>query len=123
MHFSENLDYLMKIRQISGKELGEFIEKGQSMVSKYRNGATSPTLEIAYKVCKFLNVDIGDMVMRDLRDYSLADIKKFNQAEEPQFMYGDNLEREVKYLRSRLHVLELLLERYAPDAVIQKYLR
>lgn len=93
------------------------------MISKYRNAGTSPTLEIAYQICNFLNVDISDMVMKDLKKALPSEIKPFNVVEEGKELYEDSLESELKYLRSRVQVLELLLERYAPDVVINKYLK
>jgi len=97
MHLPENLDYLMRQRNISGKNLA--IEMGwkDTVISSYKTGAADPPLKNAAKLAAFFNVSLEDFVNKDL------------SKEGVEYKPGDNddliielLMKEVKHLRKQI---------------------
>lgn len=123
MFFSKNFSFLLHEKRITARFIAQQLNISDAAVGKWKKGLSTPPIENAVAVCKILDVDLTDMFLTDLTQKDPSEINTYrNGVSEPTIKY-QSLEKELKYLRSRVQVLELLLERYAPDAVINKYLK
>lgn len=99
--FKENLSYVLKSKNIMGKELAENVHISEATISRYISGQRLPDIEYVYRICTFLGVSMDWLV-------GLSDSRN-----EP----GTPKEREVAHLYSIASEQDQLVV----DAVLNKY--
>ena len=65
--FGENLDSILKDRNMSQKELAKMCDISQGMISDYINGFRAPNTFAIINIAYVLDVDIDELV--DVGDY------------------------------------------------------
>ena len=65
--FGENLDSILKDRNMSQKELAKMCDISQGMISDYTNGFRAPNIFAIINIAYVLDVDIDELV--DVGDY------------------------------------------------------
>lgn len=65
--FGENLDSILKDRNMSQKELAKMCDISQGMISDYINGFRAPNIFAIINIAYVLDVDIDELV--DVGDY------------------------------------------------------
>lgn len=121
MYFAQNLDYLMRIRRITGRSLAKQLEKEESTISQYKKGKNSPPVDILIKISEILDVDIDSLLKIDLESNQIY--PKGSSVYEPEKNYGMDLAAENKRLKSRIDKLELALYRHIKDRdILKRYL-
>jgi len=123
MFFAKNFSYLLREKRMSARSIAQKIGVSDAAVAKWKKGKSTPPIDNAVQVCQIFDVDLTDMFLTDMSQEPVSDINRYrNGVSEPPEKYI-RLEKELQYLRTRIQMLELLVERYAPDAVIEKYLK
>jgi len=59
----ENIKFYMEKAKVSVPRLAREVDATPNAISNYRNGYNLPDTEHMYKLCKFLNVDIKDIIV------------------------------------------------------------
>ena len=66
-YFSNNLKFLRNYFNLNQLQLGNKLGKDYSTIGKWENGTRSPTMQDTLDVCTYFNVDLNDMVLKDLK--------------------------------------------------------
>lgn len=66
MHIANNIKLLRKRFNLTQNELATRIDKVPVTVSDYEKGKTVPPIEIAVKLCEIFQVNLDDLVNKDL---------------------------------------------------------
>jgi len=66
MPFGENLRYLLAYRQITPKEIADYIQVKPNTISNYTNGVSTPSYEILSLLIKKLDVTADEILYEDL---------------------------------------------------------
>jgi len=66
-NFSSNFSFLRKQKGYTQEEIGKKLDKDYSSIGKWEKGINSPSMEDAFKVAELFNVDIADILTKDLR--------------------------------------------------------
>ena len=70
MSFGNRVALTRKERGLSQQELADLIGTGKDIVSRYERNASSPSIEVAAKIAKVLNISLDDLVSGVITDYS-----------------------------------------------------
>lgn len=70
--FSENLKWVMDVRNVNQKQLAEVLGIARETVNSYVSGKRTPDLEKLVKIANYLNVSIDDLAGRYTRQQELA---------------------------------------------------
>ncbi|MEN7549296.1 helix-turn-helix transcriptional regulator [Rapidithrix thailandica] len=65
-YFSTNIKYLRKTKRFSTKEMGDELGISSGAVSAYENDKNIPSLTVVLKYCEYFNVEIEDIVHKDI---------------------------------------------------------
>ena len=66
-YFNTNLKHLRITRGLKQEELGKKLNKDYSTIGKWENGTRSPIMEDVIKVSEIFNIDLKDLLLKDLR--------------------------------------------------------
>ena len=66
-NFSNNLKFLRNYFKLNQLQLGNKLGKDYSTIGKWENGTRSPTMQDTLDVCVFFNIDLNDIILKDLR--------------------------------------------------------
>ncbi len=66
-YFNTNLKHLRVTNGLRQEELGKRLKKDYSTIGKWENGTRSPIMEDVIKVAEIFNVDLKDLLLKDLR--------------------------------------------------------
>ena len=102
MHFSSNIKYLRTKKGLTQAGLAKELEKTSAAVSDYEKGKSLPPLDVAYRISRFFNVTIDDLVNKDLRKEEL--LQKEGLGEDR----ASRLQAEFDNLQKLLHTQERL---------------
>ena len=97
MFLAENLDYLMRQRNISGKNLAKEMGWKDTVISSYKTGNADPPIKNAIKLAAFFNVSLEDLVNKDLSKEGVE--YKTGQNDD---LIIELLMKEVKHLRKQI---------------------
>lgn len=98
MHIANNIKRLRKRFNLTQNELATRIDKVPVTVSDYEKGKTVPPIEIAVKLCDIFQVNLDDLVNKDLSKES---------PESPEETKGGELSAKSKELLFHLLVLKI----------------
>ena len=68
MNFKDNLKKLRKDNNLSQEELAEKIGVTRQSVSKWESGAAYPEMDKVLQICKMFNVNINDLLNKDIKE-------------------------------------------------------
>lgn len=66
-YFNTNLKHLRLISGLTQEDLGKKMDKDYSTIGKWENGTRSPIMEDVLKVSELFNIELTDLLLRDLR--------------------------------------------------------
>lgn len=95
-NFSNNLKFLRNYFNLNQLQLGNKLGKDYSTIGKWENGTRSPTMQDTLDICTYFNVDLNDMILKDLR----AEVAK-------GMVIGKKIERNryINYLPNNIYYL------------------
>ncbi|MEO0473100.1 MAG: helix-turn-helix domain-containing protein [Bacteroidota bacterium] len=73
MYISQNLRFLRKAAGLSQAALAERIGLNRGNIASYEKGAAEPSINNLLRISRFFNVDLVDMLDRDLSESDMAD--------------------------------------------------
>lgn len=65
-HFADNLRFLRKSRKLSQEQLAEEVGLNRGNIASYEKGDAEPNMENTLKFVKYFNIDMSDMLEKDL---------------------------------------------------------
>ncbi len=120
MAFWSNVDAEIKERGIERKDLANAVGFDVSLFSKGISSNRSPSVDIAYKIAKELNVTVEYLMTRESKksnvnenptvSYKINHLKKHSKTIE----YLDNLPEDIK--NSMVHLISAYSERYMENS-------
>lgn len=66
-YFNSNLKFLRVTSGYKQEDLGKLLSKNYSTIGKWENGTRSPVMEDVLKICEIFNVELNDLLLKDLR--------------------------------------------------------
>lgn len=76
-YLSDNLKYLRKLHKKQQKDIAKLVDRTESNISQWELGIRSPKMGELLKICQYYNVDLNDILEKDLRlDYIDNDYRK-----------------------------------------------
>lgn len=100
MRLKHNIKHLRQSRGLSQEQLAEQIGKTKSNLSSYENGRSVPPLEVLLQLCEVFQVNLDDLVNKDL-SRETPELPK----EAPRRRFDPDMEEEELF--RRLLVLKL----------------
>ena len=73
-YFSSNLKYLRQSKGYTQGQLGEMISVDQTTIGRWEDGNREPTVGNVLNISKIFNVNINDLLSKDLRDDNMTDL-------------------------------------------------
>ena len=122
MHIASNIKYLRSRKGLTQADLAAELEKTSAAISDYEKGKSIPPLDVAYRICRFFNVTIDELVQRDLRKDDILAQEGINPYPESDYQHKyeqtlqqlRTLERLSKLQEQRLAELEREIREHAP---------
>lgn len=89
-YFKKNIDYLIKKHNITKSELDKIFEVGKGSISRYcKSDAPEPKIGIVSNIARYFDVEIGDLINKDLEEIQL-------KIEEGTALFYENPLDEIK---------------------------
>lgn len=79
--FKSNLKFLRITNGLKQEDLGKKLNKDYSTIGKWENGTRSPIMEDVIKIAEIFNIDLKDLLLKDLRfnDSKTSSDNNFNK--------------------------------------------
>lgn len=79
--FKSNLKFLRITNGLKQEDLGKKLNKDYSTIGKWENGTRSPIMEDVIKIAEIFNIDLKDLLLKDLRfnDNKTSSDNNFNK--------------------------------------------
>lgn len=78
MNFKDNLKKVRKDNNLSQEELAEKLNVTRQSVSKWESGAAYPEMDKVLQICKMFNVNIDDLLNKDIKEVNATKESKIN---------------------------------------------
>ena len=100
MNFKDNLKKLRKDNNLSQEELAEKLNVTRQSVSKWESGAAYPEMDKVIQICKMFNVNIDDLLNKD--------IKEVNEIKESKSNINKYIDEVLNYITKTVDVFSSL---------------
>lgn len=77
IYFSSNLKYLRQLRGLTQGQLGDMISVDQTTIGRWEDGNREPTIGNVLNISKIFDIDINELLNKDLRQNGMNDIIDF----------------------------------------------
>jgi transcriptional regulator with XRE-family HTH domain len=111
MYLSSNIKYLRTKKGLTQIELAKELEKTSAAISDYEKGKSIPPMDVAFRISRFFEVSIDDLVNKNLRKEDILTqegIMPYSEA-----TYQAKYEQLLKQLQTKERLTELLEHRLA----------
>lgn len=103
MYFSQNVRLLRKSKKLTQTELGDQLNVTYTAVVAYEKGKAFPKFEIVLKIAEIFQVNVHDLIYKDLSDPNYRATTAADNAE------------VIKALEDRVQALESVLKLSDPE--------
>ncbi|ALM50337.1 hypothetical protein AMR72_16455 [Flavobacterium psychrophilum] len=97
---SQNISYLVKLKNLSQDVYGEIFDLKKGVINQYILGKSLPKIETVQKICAYHKIKIDDFINVDLSEsvYNKQSVNDGIVSEAPNLNYGgsENLVAELK---------------------------
>ena len=100
MNFKDNLKKIRKDNNLSQEELAEKLNVTRQSVSKWESGAAYPEMDKVIQICKMFNVNIDDLLNKD--------IKEVNEIKESKNNINKYIDAVLNYVTKTVNVFSSL---------------
>ena len=100
MNFKDNLKKIRKDNNLSQEELAEKLNVTRQSVSKWESGAAYPEMDKVIQICKMFNVNIDDLLNKD--------IKEVNEIKESKNNVNKYIDAVLNYVTKTVNVFSSL---------------
>ena len=66
-YFYKNLKHLRKKKKMSMEKFGKLINQSSANISRWENKNNGISLDTAWKICKFFNISLDDMINKKMK--------------------------------------------------------
>ncbi|MTB49800.1 helix-turn-helix domain-containing protein [Lewinella sp. W8] len=117
MYFVQNVKHLLDERRWNNAELSRATNISPAQIGRYLSGTHQPKVETVIAVAKVLDVNIDDLLLKDLSQESG---RPFGAEGEDKATMDETLTRMNELLEQRLRLVEQALKERDPD-LARKY--
>lgn len=90
-YFNTNLKHLRITNGLKQEDLGKKLNKDYSTIGKWENRTRSPIMEDVLKVAEIFNIELNDLLLKDLRFENISSKVERNDAKYKQILKDKGL--------------------------------
>lgn len=109
-NFANNLKFLRTYFKLNQEQLGSKLGKDYSTIGKWENGSRSPTMQDTLDVCSYFDIDLNDIILKDLREEVAKGMTLGKKIERPRYI--SYLPNNISYLRESRNLSQQDLGNY-----------